>query len=40
MTYTYLENITSLFWEFLNELELKVSEYKGYKVKKIRDLII
>ncbi len=40
MTYQYFEQIPSLFLEFLNELELKVSEYKGYKVKTINDLLI
>ena len=40
ITYKYLENVPSLFLEFLNELENKVSEYKGYKVKTISDLRI
>jgi len=38
--YKYLENIPSLFIEFLNELELKVSEEKQEKVKTIKDLKI
>lgn len=38
--YTSFTGIESLFIEFLNELELKVSEYKGEKVKTIKDLII
>jgi hypothetical protein len=38
--YTDFEGIESLFIEFLNELELKVSEYKGEKVKTIKDLTI
>jgi len=40
IAYQYLEQIPSLFIEFLSELELKVSEYKGIKVKTIKDLQI
>ena len=39
-TYKNSEQLLSIFIEFLNELELKVSEYKGEKVKTIKDLII
>ena len=40
LIYKKLENISSLFVEFLMELEKKVSEYKQTKVKTIKDLII
>ena len=40
ISYKYLEQIPTLFMEILEELELKVSEYKGYNVKKVKDLII
>ena len=40
LTYKYTKDIPSLFMEFLSELENKVSEYKGEKVKTIKDLSI
>ena len=40
MVYEYLENIPSLFIDFLNELEIKVSEERQEKVKTIKDLKI
>ena len=38
LDYKKSEDVISLFIEFLNELEIKVSEYKGEKVKTIGEL--
>ena len=40
LTYQYSEHLLSVFMDFLSELELVVSEYKGKKVERIKDLII
>ena len=38
LTYKWSKNLLSIFLDFLNVLEKKVSEYKGFKVLTIRDL--
>ena len=40
MTYNYSEDTVTIFLDFLNELESVISNYKGYKVKTIKDLKI